>query len=677
MYNMNRGRENKFSGENRLTNYNQQNQQMGRTRAPRIEQTHDFFVVDVEKQRQNNQLMLFQQVLQWKKEADAAYDQKKYYEAFLLYQKAADVGDPIAAHNVSHLIFTFHKHIPEKNLKKILDHYLAIAVKAEIPHSLHDQGSMHYYGIWGYEKNLTAALPFFQKAASRKYIPSVFFTALYLIHSERKEEQFQGFQILNRLVFENNFLDALVDLGNCFYYGIGTQVDQKRAFELFTRAKEQGKNEAALIVAGCYLEGTGIEKNIEQGMQLLQKIASEGNCKALIFLARIYEEGLYNQAIDNIKYFECITRAVVLGDITAKYKLAISYLYGIGVNADPKFGYIILEQMAKEDYVDAIYMMGFCHYEGLGTPNNIKNEKLAFEFFKRSAEKNLDVGIKDLALSYKNGIGVEPDYKKAFELIVQLNNKDTLEAKALLATFYMDGIGVLKNYDKAAKLFQEILEHPEGQNHPNVFLRMSVLYLNGWGVSKDVKKSNEILNQLMTHEYLPAYIVLAERYREGQGVAKDARRCFQYLFGALQLNEKNPSDNFTYQKLQTLVGDCFYMGFGTDKDIARANSYYEKGIALNRPEAFDTLGLCSLMGWDLVVPVSKDLKNVDELQKVEKQAMRNFLPLKDSRTFGSSEMEQARNVKQLEQVQQSDQNRDQVSKVKKTFSLNVNAKAWG
>jgi len=540
------------------------------------------------------------QMKYWVQKGEEAFKRKDFNAAYIWYKKGADAGNVDCAFNVFTILNNYHQQVTiEKNKKEVLDHVLSICILAEVPEALHEQGNLYYEGRWGYEKNPQMASRFFTLGSNKDHLPSIFFTAVYLIESSKPERMAKGFAILNKLVNELQYLEAFVSLGNCHYLGRGTDIDHKKAFEMYESAQKRGCVQAQWRMANCYLKGEGVAQDPQKALKLFVAAADKGSSEALLLLAEIYEKGLFGNTSDLKKYFECVSRAEALGNHFGKCKVGISYLFGIGVVANRKIGFAKIEEVAKtEEDGFALYMLGICHQTGMGTPKNKKNNQIAFEYYQKSAAKHCESGIRALAIVYKNGEGVAQDPKKAFELIQQLANKGSLEDKTLLASYYMEGIGVPKDYVKAATLTQEVLDHPEGKNQADALITMSLLSLNGWGVEKDPKRSIELLEQAAQKNSILANLALAERYREGTGVAKDHKRSFEYLKIAYDMFVKRPlNETLNLKHIHTIVGDYYLQGIGTERDYDKAVIYYGKSVANNHPIASDALGMCTLLGW--------------------------------------------------------------------------------
>ncbi|WP_299527196.1 zinc ribbon domain-containing protein [uncultured Lutibacter sp.] len=92
---------------------------------------------------------------------------------------------------------------------------------------------------------------------------------------------------------------------------------------------------------------------------------------------------------------------------------------------------------------------------------NVNNEEI--ETSSSTNEKNqivveTAVDDKNLADKYRNGVGVEPDQYKAFELYEKLANKGDLDAMVELADYYEQGIWLKKDSEKAIKLLKQAAE---------------------------------------------------------------------------------------------------------------------------------------------------------------------------------------------------------------------------
>ncbi len=97
-----------------------------------------------------------------------------------------------------------------------------------------------------------------------------------------------------------------------------------------------------------------------------------------------------------------------------------------------------------KDDGEAQYYLGKAYLYGMGVE---KNEKKAFEFAKKSADKNNSFGLNLLGLMYVNGNNVQNDEMKAFEYFKKSVDLGNTKAMLNLSTYYIRR----KNFEEAKK----------------------------------------------------------------------------------------------------------------------------------------------------------------------------------------------------------------------------------
>ncbi|CAG8786127.1 10737_t:CDS:1, partial [Acaulospora morrowiae] len=174
-------------------------------------------------------------------------------------------------------------------------------------------------------------------------------------------------------------------VGFFYRFGIGTNIEYQRAFEMFSLAAAN---------------------------------------------ADINSNDFNNPSLMTMFY----TQNKILGTISLGYL----YLYGIGVEKNQKKAFQIFLEAAKEGSSLAESFLGYCCSEGYGVE---KNEAKAFEYFQISAEKGNIVSLCDIAYSYQKGLGVQKDEKRGFELLLQAAEGGSLKAQNSLGICYENGNG--------------------------------------------------------------------------------------------------------------------------------------------------------------------------------------------------------------------------------------------
>ena len=90
---------------------------------------------------------------------------------------------------------------------------------------------------------------------------------------------------------ESGHADATSLLGDCYFFGVGTEMDKKKGTELFIKSAEMGS------VLGCYsagnelLFGKNVEPDYPRAYRYLKKAAKDGDDRAINSLGIMYLYG--------------------------------------------------------------------------------------------------------------------------------------------------------------------------------------------------------------------------------------------------------------------------------------------------------------------------------------------------------------------------------------------------
>ncbi|PKY30699.1 HCP-like protein [Rhizophagus irregularis] len=200
---------------------------------------------------------------------------------------------------------------------------------------------------------------------------------------------------------EKGVIEAINNLGNCYFDGIGTEKNENKAFELYKEAVEKGDINAINNLGYCYSDGIGTEKDETKAFELHKEAAEKGSTiSAINNLGDCYFDGTGTEK-DETKAFELYKKAA---------------------------------EKAEKGYFDSMNDLGYCYQHGIGTK---KDEIKAFELYKKAAEndhitsmynlgefeKGHIYSLYDLGCCYENGIGTEKDEIKACELYEKYENK--------------------------------------------------------------------------------------------------------------------------------------------------------------------------------------------------------------------------------------------------------------
>ncbi|RHZ78862.1 hypothetical protein Glove_155g15 [Diversispora epigaea] len=227
------------------------------------------------------------------------------------------------------------------------------------------------------------------------------------------------------------------DLGNCYFIGIGTIRDEKKAFQWYLKSAKGGNNLGQYNLAFCYGNGIGTIKDEEKAFQWYLKSAEGGNHIGQNNLGNCYENGI-GTIKDEEKAFQWYLKSAEGGFHTGQNNL------------------------------------GNCYFNGIGT---IKDEEKAFQWYLKSAEGGDSNAQINLGKHYRNGIGTIKDEGKAFQWYLKSAEGGNIRGQNNLETCY--GIGTIKDEEKAFQWFLKSAEGGEkfGQSSVEYFYRNEISYV--------------------------------------------------------------------------------------------------------------------------------------------------------------------------------------------------------
>lgn len=217
----------------------------------------------------------------------------------------------------------------------------------------------------------------------------------------------------------------------------------------------------------------------------------------------------------------------------------------------------------------------------------------AYNLFLLEAESGNALAMHDLGRMFADGLGRDIDlqtahkwYQKALTAFLSAEEekpKPYLEYR--IGKMYAAGLGTEQDYGQAASWFQEAVD----KNHKYAQYSLGSLYYRGQGVSQNYAEALRlyILSANQGNPY--ADYELAKMYRDGVGTPVDTTisdQRFKAAFSGFYRLEKDSHDD----KLQYRLGQMFYIGTGTEKDVQTAVSYLGKSAQLGNVNAQYLLG---------------------------------------------------------------------------------------
>jgi TPR repeat protein len=153
-----------------------------------------------------------------------------------------------------------------------------------------------------------------------------------------------------------------------------------------------------------------------------------------------------------------------------------------------------------------------------------------------------------------------------------------MTARAAIADFETAVAAVsVGDYMTARREFESLAERgdPRGQNG------LGVLYIQGWGVERDLAKAVDLFRQAAKHGLRAAENNLGEMYMQGAGVEQDYAEAYKWYLKAAQKGDDEAQNN---------LGVLYVGGFGVEQDFAAAMEWFQKSAKQGNVEAQANVG---------------------------------------------------------------------------------------
>ncbi|XP_054398009.2 protein sel-1 homolog 2 isoform X5 [Pongo abelii] len=472
--------------------------------------------------------------------------QKQKKEAYLLFAKAADMGNL-------------------KAMEKMADALL--------------------FGNFGMQ-NITAAIQLYEslaKEGSCKAQNALGFLSSYGIGMEY--DQAKGYRYLSGINVLQNCEVAL-----SYYKKVADYIAD-------TFEKSEGVPVEKVSLGQLHLIGRkGLDQDYYKALHYFLKAAKAGSANAMAFIGKMYLEGNAAAPQNNATAFKYFSMAASKGNAIGLHGLGLLYFYGKGVPVNYAEALIYFQKAAEKGWPDAQFQLGFMYYSGSGIQ---KDYKLAFKYFYLASQSGQPLAIYYLAKMYATGTGVVRSCRTAVELYKGVCELGHWAEKFLTAYFaYKDGDidSSLVQYallaemgyevaqsnsafileSKKANIFEKEKMYPmalllwnRAAIQGNAFARVKIgdYHYYGYGTNKDYQTAATHYS-IAADKYHNAQAMfnLAYMYEHGLGIAKDihlARRL--YDMAAQRSPDAHIPVLFALMKLETthLLRDILFFNFTT------------------------------------------------------------------------------------------------------------------
>lgn len=222
---------------------------------------------------------------------------------------------------------------------------------------------------------------------------------------------------------DTGFAPAQCSVGECYEYGIGTEVDYAQSLAWYKKSADQGYNYGQYRLGKMHFDGCGTTKDLNLAIKLFTKAADTGCAEAQNKLAICYETG-NGVTRDFGIAIQLYKKSADQGYYKAQYNMAVMHEDGTVGEVDFAKAADLYRKAAEQGYDEAQYCLGFYYIHGLYLSPNVSE---ALAWFQKSADQGNEKAKKCVNRIKKVGHElervrnqIEPSYFRVAQLLLQI-----------------------------------------------------------------------------------------------------------------------------------------------------------------------------------------------------------------------------------------------------------------
>lgn len=285
-------------------------------------------------------------------------------------------------------------------------------------------------------------------------------------------------------------------------------------------------------------------------------------------------------ACDEAGALELFKRAAEAKNPQAMNAYALCLAGGIACERDSKKAQELFKRAAELGDVSAVATRGF----SLARLEDEKAAQTGVVFLKSAIECGSARGAALLGVCYEKGFGVEPDSKKAAELL----SKAEAEGSKL-APFYRAELMAEKGEKGAEAEIFKLYKISADAGYPDALARLGACYMYAGGVEQNFELALKCLKRAAEKNVASALNDLAVCYANSIGISAEeaTAESVKLFMRAAQLGDAKAQNN---------LANYYYFGTAIAQDYERAFYWYSKSANQGNAAAQSTLALCYLEG---------------------------------------------------------------------------------
>jgi TPR repeat protein len=222
-----------------------------------------------------------------------------------------------------------------------------------------------------------------------------------------------------------------------------------------------------------------------------------------------------------------------------------------------------IRQLAEQGHAGAMFHMGKVHALGLAVERDMAE---AARWYRGAADKGDMRAHCNLGWMYQSGMGVPEDKAEAFRLLSIGADHGVLSAKAAAGMMLLTGEGCEADAQRALHMLEAAFE----AGYLNAGNCISDAYLAGTHLPQDVEQGHAWLGKVAASGDARSMAILGHYLITGSHGKTDVTHGIALMYDAI---------NHGYAPAYAWLGALYEKGQGLERDLGRAQAWYERGVA--------------------------------------------------------------------------------------------------
>lgn len=436
--------------------------------------------------------------------------------------------------------------------------------------------------------------------------------------------------------YEKITQDVKEKIGNCYFDGIGVNQNYQKAFEWYQKAAKEGNWSCQKKMNECHFQMTGQKVYYDDALKhMVQEYHDSSFGFSAYYIGEYYYngDGVPQNYEESVKWFK---RAASKNDDQALIKLGDCYFKGIGTQTDYQKAIECYEKVSSYFTYESMEHLAYVYYKMSVQSNNIEYIEKALKYLNDtiSEHKKLFNQIYAPRLCkiianyiYKSKLKTKPEIlEEAFKLYryYAYHNEDNCEDYIYIhiGCTYMDRARQAKKTSTRNDLFRkgEQCLMKAIEMGPYKKERENSVFTMDWEDDVEFEERQYIIydyydlwrymgycSQYISKDPVKAAIYYKEAMKSPGSVGIDAKLDLAELYYFshdlekwqsafllfCELLEHKESEN--YQNCLFYMGECYYNGWGVNKNRWKAKKYYKKAV-----QEGSVAAKCKLDNWNWI-----------------------------------------------------------------------------